>query len=285
MSDILQQMSADDAMALVQLVGDACDPQQPLALLERRRLLVSGLAKLVDADVWISDAGYVHPRGTGDSTPVALCDGGWRSDAERMEVLGVCMHSDLAEPIQAHVNPARERGEPVTIHRSCALPDAEFYASPAGQAWNTLGFDHFLFAVFPLDRCAHSAIGLHRRVGRPPFSERDRLLVHVAWTQVEWLHRESLNLPIRGEVVQLSLRERQVLILLLGEKTREEAAVALHLSPHTIGDFIKGIYRKLEVSSRAQLLAKFLPAPVVNNLLTRWEYAEPEAPDLVAQTS
>ncbi len=285
MSDSLPPISADDAMALVQLVGVACDPQQPLPLLERRRQLVSGLAKLVEADVWISDAGYVHPRDPGDSSPVALCDDGWRSEAERMEVLGICMHSDLAEPVQAHVSPARERGEPVTIHRSCAFPDADFYASPVGQAWNALGFDHFLFALFPLDRWGHGAVGLHRRMGRPPFSERDRLLVHVAWTQVEWLHRESLKLPIRGEVVTLSLRERQVLILLLGEKTREEAAAALHLSPHTIGDFIKGIYRKLEVSSRAQLFAKFLPAPVVNQLAPNWEFAEPEAPDLVVQKS
>ncbi len=117
MSDILQQMDADDALALVQLVGAACDPQQPLPLLERRRLLASGLAQLVEADVWMSDAGYIHPRDPADSTPVALCDGGWRSAAERMEVLGRCMHSDLVQPIQAHVRPARERGEPVTIHR------------------------------------------------------------------------------------------------------------------------------------------------------------------------
>jgi DNA-binding CsgD family transcriptional regulator len=283
MSDILQQMDTDDALALVHLVGTACDPQQPLPLLERRRLLASGLAELVDADVWMSDAGYLHPCDSGDSTPVALCDGGWRSATERMEVLGRCMHSDLAQPIQAHVRSARERGEPATIHRSCAISDAEFYASPAGQAWNALGFDYFLFALFPLNRYGHSALGLHRRVGREPFTERDRLVVHVAWTQAEWLHRESLNLPIQGEVVKLSLRERQVLILLLGEKTRDEAAQALQLSPYTIGDFIKGIYRKLHVSSRAQLYAKFCPAPVVKDLLPEWEFAESQAPELTGQ--
>ncbi len=110
-------------------------------------------------------------------------------------------------------------------------------------------------------------------------------MVHVAWTQAEWLHRESLNLPIQGELVKLSLRERQVLILLLGEKTRDEAAEVLRLSPHTIGDFIKGIYRKLHVSSRAQLYAKFLPAPVANQLSPNYEFTTAEAPSLTGQGS
>ena len=81
MSDSLQQMSADDAMALVQLVGVVCDPQQPLPLLERRRQLVSGLAKLVNADVWISDAGYVHPRARGDSSGTRAASGAISSAA------------------------------------------------------------------------------------------------------------------------------------------------------------------------------------------------------------
>lgn len=40
------------------------------------------------------------------------------------------------------------------------------------------------------------------------------------------------------------------------------ALPGLDLSEHTVADYLKGIYRKLGVNSRAELLAKFIPAGV-----------------------
>ena len=52
--------------------------------------------------------------------------------------------------------------------------------------------------------------------------------------------------------VQLTEREREVLLLVAKGFTLPEIGVQLGLSRHTIADYVKQIYRKLNVSSRAE---------------------------------
>ena len=60
-------------------------------------------------------------------------------------------------------------------------------------------------------------------------------------------------------VNQLSDAQRRVLAQLLEGFTEQEAAANLNLSPNTVHNHAKAIYKKLEVSSRAELLALFVP--------------------------
>ena len=52
--------------------------------------------------------------------------------------------------------------------------------------------------------------------------------------------------------VQLTEREREVLLRVAKGFTLPEIGVQLGLSRHTIADYVKQIYRKLNVSSRAE---------------------------------
>jgi DNA-binding NarL/FixJ family response regulator len=52
--------------------------------------------------------------------------------------------------------------------------------------------------------------------------------------------------------VNLTEREKEVLLRVAKGFTLPEVAVQLHLSRHTIADYVKQIYRKLNVSSRAE---------------------------------
>jgi DNA-binding NarL/FixJ family response regulator len=54
------------------------------------------------------------------------------------------------------------------------------------------------------------------------------------------------------EAATLTQREREVLSLLARGVTMAEAARLLGLSPHTVSGYVKDIYRKLNVSSRAE---------------------------------
>jgi len=54
------------------------------------------------------------------------------------------------------------------------------------------------------------------------------------------------------EAASLTQRERDVLSLLARGITMAEAARLLGLSPHTVSGYVKDIYRKLNVSSRAE---------------------------------
>lgn len=56
----------------------------------------------------------------------------------------------------------------------------------------------------------------------------------------------------------ISPRQQSVLELLLKGMGRSGIAAELELSPHTVGDHIKEIYRAFEVHSQAELLGRFV---------------------------
>ena len=64
----------------------------------------------------------------------------------------------------------------------------------------------------------------------------------------------SQNLPLTNAMPAVSLTERETEVLLRVAKgfTLPEIGVQLGLSRHTIADYVKQIYRKLNVSSRAE---------------------------------
>ena len=54
-------------------------------------------------------------------------------------------------------------------------------------------------------------------------------------------------------------RQREVLVLLLRGDAPKQIAPSLGVSVHTVNEYIKEIHRHFDVSSRAELLALFVP--------------------------
>jgi DNA-binding NarL/FixJ family response regulator len=83
--------------------------------------------------------------------------------------------------------------------------------------------------------------------GEPPLSPAiaRRVMAHFASRSSQ---RERRNVPH----VVLTDRENEVLLRVAKGFTLPEIAVQLNLSRHTISDYVKQIYRKLNVSSRAE---------------------------------
>lgn len=63
------------------------------------------------------------------------------------------------------------------------------------------------------------------------------------------------------EITNLSRREREVLQKLVDGLSTTDAARALFVSPHTLRNHLKSIYRKLGVHSRVELMRRLLGAP------------------------
>jgi DNA-binding NarL/FixJ family response regulator len=57
----------------------------------------------------------------------------------------------------------------------------------------------------------------------------------------------------------LSPRQREVLAHLLRGDSVKQIAATLHLSQHTVNEYIKDLHRHFNVSSRGELLALFIP--------------------------
>lgn len=64
--------------------------------------------------------------------------------------------------------------------------------------------------------------------------------------------------PPPADATQLSEGQKRVLDMLLKGKSEKEAARLLHLSPHTVHNHVKEIYKRMRVNSRPELLALFV---------------------------
>ncbi len=62
----------------------------------------------------------------------------------------------------------------------------------------------------------------------------------------------------------LSQRELEILIVLAQGQTYAETATQLHISPHTVADHIKKIYRKLAVNSRSEAVYQASKLGILN---------------------
>ena len=61
-------------------------------------------------------------------------------------------------------------------------------------------------------------------------------------------------------------RMRQTLEHLLAGDSEKQIAVRLGLSRHTVHVYVKGLYKRLGVSSRGELMAKFVSGPAAGKL-------------------
>lgn len=253
-----QPVSIADAEALVALVAAAGDPTIDKSTAARKLEVVAGLRRLVDADAWVWTTGTFNPDRAGDSMAVSMLDDGWRSPAERVAFLETSTNPAHTAVVFPKLSAALAAGTVLTMTRADVMDDAAWAASAVGRDWRATGMDHFVISAYPLGCGGYSAIGLHRRVGKPGFTERDRVIVHLLWRNLDWLHREGGTVPAADKVIDLSPRERQVVLLLIGGDGKKEVAAKLRLSEHTVGDYVKTIYRKFDVSSRGELLAQFI---------------------------
>ncbi|MDD4911752.1 MAG: response regulator transcription factor [Sideroxydans sp.] len=108
------------------------------------------------------------------------------------------------------------------------------------------GAQGYLLKDQPTDQLVNQLRGISE--GHPPLSPAiaRRLLDHFR-TESE----QSLPLD-RAEDATLSVREREVLMQLARGLSVSDIALLMKISRHTVGDHVKSIYKKLNISSRAE---------------------------------
>jgi len=252
---MLKQLESADVAEVLALVSAASDPTESMSLSDRKHTLVHGVAQLIGADFWCWSVGILS-ESTEEAMSNSWMDGGLTDDAEKLRFINLLTAGEFATA----VNPVL--AEIINNNRYITYLSQEIFAIPQIAAvehlWNEAGFGHNILSTYALEPGVCSGIGLHRRFGKPPFTERDRTIVHLVFQQVEWLHRDNGKIPINRTLLNLSQRERQVLIFLMGGDSTKQVAKRLNLSPHTVGDYVKSIYRQLGVNSRGELLAHFI---------------------------
>ncbi len=247
--------------ALMRLVNEAQEIASGRP--ERPRHLISGLLRILCADVGgcVTDCDFL-PGGRGAFAAVIL--EGW--DSTTLPALQVLAETGSAFnpgvrglmqrcPVEPGAAMAATRQELV---RERGWYGSAFYEAHMGPAQ----LDHGVFACLRSENpSVVQGLGFYRERKDKPFSEEDRNLLQLFQAECAWMLAPSQPAVDEQLRAGLSPRERQTLDLLLEGLADKEIAERLGISPHTVNQYIKSIFRRFGVHSRTALLARLLRGP------------------------
>ncbi len=151
----------------------------------------------------------------------------------------------------------------LTLTRQQLVPDRSWYAARAvSDVRRAAGVNHCLASHRTLLR--HGVcdeMGINRPLGDRPFGERERRLVSLFHTELArlWTRRPA-SAAVPAQVAELPPRAQRVYSFLVRGATERQAAAKLGLAPQTVHSYVKLLYQRLNVNSRAELLLRFQPA-------------------------
>jgi len=220
-----------------------------------------GLARLLRSQVAIRiDASRVRPGGTAVFQGVEDC--GWSSASDRERVYGYVSSRSLdVDPLTAAV--VRHPGRLVTLTRADVISTAAWNQTEVrSEVHLAAGVDDSLLSLRRKPRRGEARVlVLKRSRSEGSFGESERDLVDLAHGETDWLF-DDLPVPNTPADCTFSRREKETLTLLLTGASEKVVAVKLALSRHTVHDYVKAIYKKLGVASRAELMARAVPKSV-----------------------
>ena len=97
-----------------------------------------------------------------------------------------------------------------------------------------------------------------RQAGLPPFQPADRQLIDLAMSSIPWFGTTLESRQPAQSCVELTTRQRMVLMMQLDGLPRKEIAARMEITVDTVGDHMKQIYEHFGVGSSGELAAIFL---------------------------
>ncbi len=242
-----------DVRAMIHLIGEvAALPGGPA---RRKRYLMEGLCRLIDADAWAWGLSCRRDP-TMPEVLVSIMRGGF-TDESFACYLQALEHPEMVSFASKFYVELKEKNTHLTRRRDQITPDAAFERSNAYELWKAADIGSLVISHRPLDDRSCSALGFYRRLGRPKFTPRESRIAHIVLTEVAWLHELGWPEDRGVQVPALSKRERLTLNLLTSGASHKVIAAQMGISPHTLRDHIKVIYRHFGVHSHAELLHRF----------------------------
>jgi DNA-binding CsgD family transcriptional regulator len=236
--------------ALLKLVAEA---REIAVVGECPRTYVLGeLSRLAGAVVAVSFAAE-HLSTTPQVTE--WIDHGWTTP-DRERALEYYRTRPLAhDPLFRALHRAPRRERFCTIRRSDVLGNRTWYSSALHHELHSSARLDDALLSFRFSSDALHGLVFKRAVRDPPFSEDDREVLHLFRCECDWIFEEAITRP-RHPAPGLTPREQELLGLLLTGASEKGMAAQLTISPHTVHDHVKRLYRKFGVTSRAELMAR-----------------------------
>lgn len=224
----------------------------------RRRNAVAFICSFLNADFGFWSWGRGHPETDERVVPIALIPWGLEPfQSQQFFQLG--MSDDSERWHRAPFLPLLRTETQVCRSRAHFWTDEEWTACDFRNAiLRAVQLDEWMICVRYPTKSFWSCISLMRRVGKPCFSDRDCALLDLVCATIHWLQSNPTNAERLPSHSGLSVRNTEVLYLLLDGRSRKEIAAALGVTTHIINDSIKQIYSHFGATSATELAAIFL---------------------------
>lgn len=251
-----REPSHRDVIRLMRLCGELGE-HAPMSPAWRRHLL-EGLLRLIPGKIafvgeWSDYLPGRRPR------PLVMEAHGWLDEDGRRDLEEWTVAADFGaeHPGMAALMATRKRS--FVYRRIDQVEDSVWYRSPVvTERFPVSGLDDNMNAVLRLDRDGWAVPwAIYRdRDDRRRFTEREKCLFSLLHQAiVPELRRYAAEVRSRRA---MPVRRREVLENLLLGESEKRIARRMNLSPHTIHDHVKALYRHFGVSSRAELMAACL---------------------------
>jgi DNA-binding CsgD family transcriptional regulator len=226
-------LKAPEVAALLRLCNELHDAApDPTA---RKKRMVEGLCRLLGADAGLCVATHVDAKGR-SATVVSVARWGMTEDDALALAEELARRASGAEDRRGRSpRPGRERSTAYHSADHC-LESRVAVAGMTLQACLTL---------------------FRRPPARSAFSRREQAVLELFHSQMGWLYRPDLPL-VSPAGLALSPRQRETLQFLLAGHSEKQIAAGLGLSPNTVHHYVKAIHRHFKVSSRSELLARWV---------------------------
>lgn len=174
--------------------------------------------------------------------------------AEMMELMGEGQVDPQTRAIVALAGRTR------ACLRKQLVKDKEWYSSYLYQKFlHPRNIKDRLVGAATVSPYLESYVFFDRDDKAPPFSEDDRLIVEAALQLTSRFHAALMRSYGYGDrIAPLTMRERSVLLMLLGGDAEKVIAHKFGLSPKTLHNHVTSIFRKFGVKSRSELMSLWI---------------------------
>jgi len=181
--------------------------------------------------------------------------------ARRDDTLESQQFVDRAEPVARLIQPrmAAEHRTPVTLVFSEDITDSAWQRTFGDDCLAPLGYVDFIIGGWAACLQHGITLSIYRAADDPLFTRDDRIRISLMLRALAPIVDREL-FRARGALDELDLtdRQREILLLLLTGESEKEIAAQLHRSVHTVHTIIKQLYTQFGVSTRGKLMARFV---------------------------
>jgi DNA-binding CsgD family transcriptional regulator len=164
-------------------------------------------------------------------------------------------------PNHPAILPSMDRltARPQTLVRKQLIDEPAFHRSGTAELFRMAELGDVVQSIVKFGVSGSvNVISLHRSHGERAFSARERRLIHLFHDEAGPLIGPTLSAAWNPVLGRLTPRVRQTLECLLEGDSEKQVAARLGLSRPTVHQYVTALYRHFGVSSRAELLARFI---------------------------